>query len=210
MKRLFYLIVIITLPILVFFQWSKYRRFHPPTDYAYPISEAIDTQYHDPEIVLKYFQAAEATATYARYCWRKHRIDVKFPDLEDPEEAGKVQLYQQHLATAQALEKRLVQSATWKAAGYSQLDIQTLERSGMTPKDLQTQKLLGGDKLVRFGEESPSVWHIQKLLIAKGYDIRLDGIFDQETLSALNAFQAADSLPQTYGVDKEVLEALRR
>ena len=210
MKRLFYLIVIITLPILIFFQWSKYRRFHPPTEYTYPISEAIDDQYHDPEVVLRYYQAAEATGTYARYCWRKYRIDVKFPDLEDPEEAAKVQVYQQHLATAQALEKRLVQSATWKAQGLSQVDIQTLERTGMNPKELNIQRVLGGDKLVRFGEESPSVWHIQKLLIAKGYNIRLDGIFDQETLSALNAFQAGDSLPQTYGVDEEVLEALRR
>ena len=210
MKRLFYLIVIITLPILVFFQWSKYRRFHPPSEYAYPVSEAIDAQYHDPAVVLQYYQAAEATGTYARYCWRKHRIDVKFPNLEDPEEAAKVQIYQQHLATAQALEKRLVQSATWKTQGLSQLEIQTLERTGMTADDLHIQKLLGGDKLVRFGEESPSVWQIQKLLIDKGYNIRLDGIFDQETLSALNAFQATDSLPQTYGVDEDVLEALRK
>jgi len=36
----------------------------------------------------------------------------------------------------------------------------------------------------------------------------LDGIFDQETLSALQAFQAADSLPQSFGVDAEILDLL--
>ncbi len=205
MKRLAYLILIITLPLLVFFQWRKYRRFNPPTDYSYEINDAIDPQYHDPDVVLQYYQAAEATGTYARYCWRKHRVDVKVPDLEDPEEATMTKVYQQHLATAQALERRLLQSAKWKAQGLSTSEIQTLERSGMSSESLQTQKLLGADRLVRFGEESPSVWHIQKLLIAKGYNIRLDGIFDQETLTALNAFQAADSLAQTYGVDEEVL-----
>ncbi len=210
MKRLAYLILIISLPLLIFFQWRKYRRFNPPTDYSYEINEAIDAQYHDPEAVLQYYQAAEATGTYARYCWRKHRVDVKVPDLEDPEEAAMTKVYQQHLATTQALERRLLQSAQWKSQGLSTSEIQTLERSGMSPQSLQAQQLLGVDRLVRFGEESPSVWHIQKLLIAKGYDIRLDGIFDQETLAALNALQAADSLPQTYGVDEEVLGYLMK
>lgn len=208
MKRLFYLIVIIVLPILLFFQWKKYRRFNPPMEYSYPVNDSIDANYHDPGLVLTYYQAAEATGSYARYCWRKERIDVRYPNLDNPKEATAARTYQQHVATTQSLERKLLQSAKWKAQGMSNKEIQVMEGTGMNPTQLSYANILGDTGVVRLGAEGAGVWHIQRLLIQKGFEIRLDGIFDQETLAALNAFQLQDSLRQTYGVDQNVLQAL--
>ncbi|GAB4408986.1 MAG: hypothetical protein OHK0039_12430 [Bacteroidia bacterium] len=72
MKRLFYLTVIIVLPILAFFQFDKYRRFHPPSEYSYAPHKGIDLQYHDPEVLLRYYQLATEADTYARHIWYEH------------------------------------------------------------------------------------------------------------------------------------------
>ena len=210
MKRLFYLIVIIVLPLLLFFQWKKYRRFNPPTDYRYLLNDSIDANYHDPEQVLTYYRSAEATGTFARYCWRKKGIDVRHPNLDDPEEKLAVQTYQQYVATTQALERKLLQSAKWKDAGMSNQDIQRMEQSGLTASQYKHSQVLGSTGVIRMGDESSGVWNIQRLLIQKGYEIRLDGIFDQETLEALNTFQSQNGLRQTFGVDQEILTALMK
>ena len=210
MKRLFYLVVIIVLPLLLFFQWRKYRRFNPPTDYTYTVNDSIDPNYHDPERVLDYYQSAEATATFARYCWRKKGIDVRHPDLDDPEEALAVKTYQQHVAATQAIEQKLIQSANWKKSGMSNRDIKSIEQSGMTESQHKHSQILGEAGVIRMGDEGPGVWHIQRLLIQKGYEIRLDGIFDQETLEALNSFQSQNDRRQTFGVDQEILTALMK
>ena len=54
MKRLFYLICIICLPLILWFQWDKYQRFHPPLEYQYEASGQADLQYHDQEVVAQY------------------------------------------------------------------------------------------------------------------------------------------------------------
>ncbi len=209
MKRVFYIIMIIGIPIIIWFQYDRYRKFHPPKDYAFPINTDIDTNYHDPEVVLNYYKYALECETYARYCWKSHRVDVLAPNWEDPQEKAFAQTYNQMKATASVLEQRLLASSSMKADGYSHVEILRWEETGMDTQSYQMQQILEGrDGIVRLGEINDGVWRLQRLLNEKGYDIRIDGVFNQETLAALQSFQDTHNLKQTEGIDRETLEVL--
>lgn len=194
MKKLMYLVVIIALPLIVFFQYDHYVRHHPPADSGYPISGAIDADYHDPGIVLKYYETVEATSTFARYLWRKHKIDVRKTSPADGATADKVGLYHQYLATARHLEQQLIRSANWKQQGLSNDDIQYMEVHQVDAETMTIRKMLGEKDRLQFGDQSQAVLEVQKRLEKKGFSLRIDGIFDQETLQTVQAFQEANKL----------------
>jgi len=211
MKRIFYLIVIISLPILLWFQYDRYRRFNPPTDYRLELNPGIDVNYYDPEVVLQYYKYAHESETYARYCWKKHKVDVLAPQLNNPEEQEMARIYNQIKSTASFIEQKLLASANMKSQGYSNEDIRSWETTGLSPENFMIVQILGEPEgVIRMGEEGDGVWKLQRLFHEKGYDIRVDGVFDQETLIALNQFQETRNMKVTQGVDREVLEVLLR
>ncbi len=209
MKKIFYLIIIISLPILLWFQYDRYRRFNPPSDYRIELNPGIDANYHDPEVVLKYYQYVLECETYARYCWKKYKVDVLAPELSDPEEKKMAMTYNQIKTTASFLKQKLLASANMKVQGYSNDDIRAWEATGLSPKDFSIFQILGkSEGVIRIGEEGDGVWKLQRLFNEKGYNISVDGVFDRETLTALNQFQETHNMKVTQGVDREVLERL--
>lgn len=208
MKRIFYLVIIIGLPILIFFQYDRYRRFHPPQDYAFPLNDSIDVHYHDPEMVLKYYETAEQCATYARYCWREARVDVLRHDPYDPEHGDLVRRYQQMTSLARFLEGKLLASARLKAQGFSPADIREWEQQGISPTLFRVLQQTGPYPFIQVGEEGSAVMAIQRLLKARGRPLQVDGIFDQETQSAIIQAQEGLGLEVNGVVDRSMLEAL--
>lgn len=203
-----YLVVIIALPLIVFFQYDHYVRHHPPADSGYPISEAIDAEYHDPGIVLKYYETAEATSSYARFLWRKHKIDVRKTSPADGATADKTGRYHQYLATARHLEQQLIRSANWKEQGLSNDEIQYMESHQVDATTMTIRKMLREKTLLQFGDQSQAVMEVQKRLEGKGFPLRVDGIFDQETQQTVQAFQEANKLFPSGVADDITLRAL--
>jgi murein L,D-transpeptidase YcbB/YkuD len=208
MKRLFYLIIILSLPVLVYFQYVKYKRFHPPVDYEYVVNPDIDKEYHDPEVVHRYYQNALGVGSYARYIWRKHRTDVRFASPDDPAEAVYLETYNQTIARARFLEDRLLASAHLKKAGYSNSDIRIMESQGMSEQEFELWKLLKDHPVLKMGDQSSVVWKIQEMLVSLGYVMPIDGLFKWETRDAVKEFQNANKMFPSGSVDDITLKAL--
>jgi hypothetical protein len=210
MKQLFYLICIIGLPLIVFFQYDKYRRHHPESVYAYPVSEEIDTDYHNPDKVLRYYQLTEEIGAYGRYCWKEEQVDVLRSDTSDPEAGPMTRRYQELIASARFLENKLEQSARWKQAGYNNEQIAQMELGlGFQSEEEQAMdKVLNNQVLARLNDQGSLVYEVQKKLEERGMDLRVDGIFRFETQQKVRAFQEAENLFPSGAIDLATMRRL--
>ena len=208
MKRLFYLIVIIGIPVILFFQYQNWRKFSPPNEYDYQISEKIDINYFDQEVVKTYYQNAIEIGSFARSCWYTHGIDVRNYDQNDTESTSKAAYYNLLVAQTKQLEKQLEQSKAYKEAGYTNQEIIQLLESGMTPEMLRKQQMLEQHLNLQFGDLSQEVYNIQKLLNKKGYSTPIDGNFRNSTREILQKFQTDNGLAPTGITDKATLKVL--
>lgn len=207
MKKLAWIIVILLLVVIAFFQFRNFQRFHPGTDYDYPINTEIDAHYHDPQAVMEYYQTAYQAGNFARSIWSSERIDVKFPDAGDLEEESAARTYEQMLATAAFLEAKLVASANLKKQGFSNSDIRYIEESGIAPDQLNLRRQLGESTLKK-GDEGPAVHLLQERLLLQGFELPVDGKFLEQTEAAILAFQQKQGLIPTGVADPYTLEKL--
>lgn len=207
MKRIFFIVVIISLPIIAFFQYKKYVRFNPPTDYTYPINTEIDLNYYDQDLVDEYFAKSEEAALIARTLWVNQEIDVKFPDSESLEANASAKNYSRIIARLKQIEAVLIQSQQYKADGLSNDQIISIE-SGV-PLELVKIKI---NKLemtsLQIGDNSRFVWALQKKLIEKGYPHQLDGLFGADTQNALTRFQSDQGVFPSGAMNEEAFELL--
>lgn len=206
MKNLFFIIVIVTLPLIAFFQFQNWRKFHPPKDYTLAPSPEIDPNYHDPEVVLNYYTSLQQAATYARYCWKEYRVDVRSDYPADSKKQQYIKTHQNYLATAQMLKQKLVKSAAWKKQGYSNEEIINMESLGELPEELH--QLLTNKVMAKIGDKSQMVYQVQQELVEKGYAMPIDGVFKTETQEALKYFQRDQKLFPSGILDRITLERL--
>ena len=208
MKSLFYLIMVITLPLIAYFQYQSYRRFHPPTDYSWPISTEVDSNYHDPRVVLDYYERAEEIGTYARWAWSEHDLDVLHPDRDDPEAKEILHAYELRRANLRYLEGRLIQSAQWKEQGWDNESIISLEKDGAIEDRIIERELTRFEVLAQRGDENALIHHVQQLLTKHGYELKIDGVFDIETEETIKAFQADRAIFPSGKLDRQSLALL--
>ncbi|WP_020527164.1 peptidoglycan-binding domain-containing protein [Flexithrix dorotheae] len=209
MKKLAIILLIIALPIIIFFQYKQYERFHPPVNYTYPVNDSIDINYHDQLLVSKYYEQAFKVGAIARESWFNEDIDVRFPDLENIDARERAALYNQIIASVKHIEKILIQSKMLKAQGFNNEEIKTIEKEGISPKKFRYKKYLL-DKMIgaKKGDKNSGVWEVQKLLNTKGYKIPTDGIFDIRTDSAIRDFQTKNNLYPSGIAEEDVLDVL--
>ncbi len=208
MKRLMYLVIIVALPLIAYFEYDHYVRHHPPVGCEYAINAAIDTQYYDPKTVQDYYESAEAVSTYARYLWKKHKIDVLSDNPADGEKAEALRTHRRYLATARYLEGRLLRAAELKALGFSNDEIRYMEQQQVKPEEMQVRKFFGRYTQLQIGDQNQTVMDMQKLLNAKGYTLRIDGIFNQETRQVVQKFQESAQLFPSGVMDDITLREL--
>lgn len=205
MKRIFYIIGIVTLPIIVLLQLDKCRRYHAPSEFDYVVNEDIDKDYFDPDVVLKYYQTALEAGTFARHCWKVDRLDVRRGDISDPDLQSKIRTYQAYLSSAKYLENKLLKSAAYKSQGLSNEDIQYIEENGLDMKTFRVHRLLNGRPGFGIGDVGSEVMEIQKLLQARGKTLQLDGVFDVETESVILDFQKENMLYPSGKAEEKTL-----
>jgi len=217
MKKILILILIVIVSIFVYNQYKEYQRFHPDNA-NYTVSEAIDLNYHDQTTLYKYNEAVESLNGYTITQWSANEIDVRSPENDDTETQYAVNVYAKKLAKVKYYEAKLEQSLKLKNEGLSNTDIKYIEEKGIT-KDTYTRSLkakkykqmmlqeLPKNNLVD-GEKNAFVYQIQKLLVKKGFDIPVDGVYKNITSDALKAFEEKNQLFPDGKIDVMTLEAL--
>lgn len=200
MKRLFYLIVIIGLPVIAYFQFENYRALHPPEDYTLTPNPEIDASYHDPQVVLNYYTLLQEAKSFAGSCWENDRFNVKTTDPVDPDHQELMARYHQYLATAQHLEQKLIQSAKWKKEGFSNENIQKMETQDPMTRMLERWKE-NSIEVATKGEKNELVFKVQEKLNTLGITMPIDGVFDTETETGIITFQNQKSLFPSGKID---------
>ncbi|MEP1095850.1 MAG: peptidoglycan-binding protein [Cyclobacteriaceae bacterium] len=207
MKKILFIILIITLPLIAFFQYKEYTRFNPPSSYEYMISEAIDANYHDPELVTEYFSKAIEIGSFARTKWRSESIDVRFPDQNSTIEMNAANYYNQLLARTKQLEAVLSNSKNLKDQNFSDSEIKFME-SGF-PRNLIESRIDRNSMVqLAIGSNSRFVWKLQERLISKGYPHTLDGLFGTATQTALITYQNDQGIFPSGAMNDEVFDLL--
>ncbi|RAJ17760.1 peptidoglycan-binding domain-containing protein [Olleya aquimaris] len=217
MKKILIAILVVIVLIFSYNQYKEFQRFHPKHA-NYKISESIDLNYHNQEMVYNYNEAVEQLNSYATMQWSANEIDVKSPESDDAETTLAVNTYAKKLAKVKFYETKLEQSKQLKDKGYTNADIQNFEQIGLTVEAYNTHvnnekfknRLLNAlpKTNLRTGERSPFVFEIQKLLVKKGYDIPVDGVYMTITANAIKDFEAKNNLFADGNIDEVTLEAL--
>lgn len=207
MKKILLGIVVITLLLITFFQYKKYRRFNPPSNYEYAISADIDVNYHDQAMVNEYYQNAVEIGAFARMKWTSESIDVRFPDDDSMEEVNASKYYNRLLSRTQFIEEKLKRSAELKGTGLSNDQVRLVE-SGVPVSLLDLMENKDAITVLSIGDQSRFVWELQKRLIARGYEHQLDGVFGIATQNALLTFQNDQGIYPSGAMNDEVFALL--
>lgn len=216
MKQLIILILITILGFIVYDFYKDWDRFHAP-EYHYSTEAIIDEEYHNQDVVLMYHDAITDLNSFIKLQWTANDIDVRLPEDDDLETTLAVKEYAQKLARVTYLEQKLAQSANYKSKGWNNQQIIDFENNHSTPEEIKT---IGQKSLLkqlydnqweisqRIGAKNALIYETQRILIAKGYDITLDGVFAKATMEALSDFESKNNLYPDGKLDVLTFEAL--
>jgi len=214
MKQIIIFLLVIILAIIGYSQYKQYERFSFK-NYEYEISDKIDLDYHDKSSLYKYYEAIEGVNSYIGSQWSLNRIDVRSPEDDDAETKLAVDTYTKKLAKVKHYEAQLEKSKALKDKGLSNDDIKLFENKGITLLDKQKTEadarmmsMFNNNANLRLGERNAFVYELQKLLVKKGFDIPIDGVYQNITSNAILDFEAKNNLFPDGKIDLLTLEAL--
>lgn len=207
MKKLVFIVIIVTLPLIAFFQFQNYRRFNPPVAYEYAISDEVDVNYYNQELVDEYFTKAVEIGAFARLKWRNEGLDVRFPDEGNQADVNAAKYWNELTARVKLLEQKLIFSKTLKTQGHTNQEVRIAE-SGFEVENLDLLKEQEGIQGIQVGDQSRYVWMVQKRLIEKGYEHELDGLFGDDTQNAITSFQNDQGIYPEGLINEETFELL--
>lgn len=214
MKQIIIFLLVIILAIIGYNQFKQYQRFSLK-NYEYKISDDIDLNYHDKGTLYKYYEAVEGVNMYIASQWSANRIDVRSPKGDDEETKLAVGAYAKKVAKAKFFEAQLENSKKLKDSGLTNDDIKLFENEGITinekhkaESDAKMKAMFINNGNLQLGERNAFVFELQKLLVKKGFDIPIDGVYQSITVNAITDFEARNSLFPDGKIDLLTLEAL--
>lgn len=207
MKKILFGIIAISLVLITYFQYTNWKRFNPPVDYSYAISDEIDVNYYNSSEVMEYFEKANEIGAFARQNWSSNEIDVRFPNEASIDEVNAAKYYNQLISRVSFLEQKLKNSITLKSEGFSNADIEIIE-SGYPKMLLKSGIDRNSMSALQIGDQSRFVWYLQQKLIEKGYPHQLDGLFGTDTQNALTTYQNDQGLYPSGAMNTEVFDKL--
>lgn len=219
MKQIIIALLSIILLILGYNLYSDYKRFHSPgTDYV--SNQKIDKNYYDKVTLQNYYQAIEDVNGYVRMAWANDGVDVRNPEDNDEDTKAIVAGYTQKLGVVKMYEDRLIQSAKMKSEGLTDKDVIYFGESGFKSKDydefIKRKFLIDSFKSnpekysLKVGDYGSFIFELQRLLVKKGYDIPVDGVFRDITLKAIGQFELKNGLLPDGKIDTVTLDYLMR
>ena len=214
MKQIIIFLLVVILAIIVYGQYKQYERFSLE-NYEYVPSDNIDLDYHNKDLLYKYYESIEAVNNYIGSQWSINRIDVRSPEEDDAESRLAVDKYTKRMAKVKFYEAQLEKSKTLKDKGLTNDDIKLFENEGLTLKQLQKTEasnkmmtLFANNYNVKIGEQNAFIHELQKLLVKKGFDIPIDGVYKSITSNAIMEFESQNNLFPDGKIDLLTLEAL--
>ncbi len=208
MKKLLMLVIIIALPIIAYFQYENWKRYNTPSNFSYPISDKIDVNYHDANIVRQYYENAIEIGRFAKEVYANSEIDVLAPDNTNSEALNASKYYHGLISSTKYLEAMLIKSAKSKESGLNNDDVKLVENLGINPSSLASYKMKDQYIGMQLGSKGNYVWKLQRALIDRGYDLPIDGKFGDETDLQLKTFQTSIATFPSGVVDEYTFEKL--
>lgn len=210
MKQILIAILIAIIGLWGYSIYANGKRFKFPSEYDYTKSESIDPQYHNPLLLDEYLMLSQDIGEYARRQWRHEKIDVRQPDSQDDEEMAAADRYKRMIARADMLGTLLTQSAEWKSEGLTN-DAVALKELGEAGAESFSDQIMSSviSAPLKRGDRSQTVMEFQKLLASKGFELKIDGIFDAETEAAVRSFQNKNGLFESGQIDGWMWNALK-
>lgn len=200
MKQIIIVLLLIIAFLIGYGKYSEYKRYNSP-EVDYKMSESIDLNYHNQEVVMNYYDAVESLNSFVMMQWTANEIDVRTPEEDDNETNVAVKVYAKKLAKVKYYESQLEKSSTLKEKGLSNDVIKGLEETGITIENLEKAKriamiksMFDPSKSIRTKEESVFIFEVQKCLVKNGFDIKVDGVYMIETSDAIKAFEEKNQL----------------
>ena len=200
MKQIIIVLLIIIAALIGYGKYSQYQRYNSPGA-DYEKKDNIDLSYHNQEVVMNYHAAVESLNSYVATQWSANHIDVRTPKKDDKETEVSVANYAKKMANVKYYEAILEQSLLLKEKGISNVDIKHLEQTGI---DLETQKkatkiemiknMFNPSIAIKTRDKSAFIYEVQKRLVANGFEIKVDGIYLDETSDAIKAFEKNNKL----------------
>lgn len=217
MKKILIAILVVILLIFAYNQYQDYQRFHPK-QVNYTTTETVDLNYHNQDVVYNYYEAIEELNHYIISQWTVNRIDVRNPENDDVETEYASKQYAKKLARVKFYEGKLTQSHTLKKEGLANKDIKLFEEKNLSSKEYKMQHKALAFKAFMFenlpknnlfsGQTNAFVYEMQKLLVKKGYNIPVDGVYKNITSEAIKDFETKNNLFADGIIDRLTLEAL--
>jgi len=180
MKQLIIFLLIIIVALIGYGKYSQYQRYNSPGS-DYQKNNKIDLNYHNQEVLISYNTAIESLNSYVAIQWSANDIDVRTPEDDDNETKVAVAGYAKKMATVKYYEAILEQSSLLKEKGVSNDEIKFLEENGL---DTETHKKAIKTQLIK------SMFDPSK----NGFDIKVDGIYLEETSDAIKDFEEKNKL----------------
>lgn len=214
MKKLLIVLIMIVVLIFAYNQYKEYQRFHPE-NYNYKTSQNIDLEYFNQDIVYNYFEAVQSLNGFAALQWSANEIDVKSPENDDEATQYIVEEYNKKLAKVKYYEAKLEASKQLKDEGFTNAQIIDKLEGNTAPKNSEVaefnakiKSMFNPSSKIRLGEKSAFIYEIQKLLVKKGYDIPVDGVYKNITQDAIYKFEEKNKLFPDGNLDVLTLDAL--
>ncbi len=215
MKQIIIFLLVIIALIIGYGQYKQYKRF-TLENYEYKVNDNIDLDYHNKAFLLDYYEAVEALNNYVITQWSANDIDVRSPEDDNKESQEASRIYTKKLANVKFYEDQLLKASKLRAEGMTSQDLVLYEQEGITVQEKLREehkaKLLkmfnSASNGIKLGDQSAFVYEIQRLLIDKGHDIPLDGVFRNITTEALMAFETKQGLYPDGKLDVFTLDKL--
>ncbi|WP_452225356.1 peptidoglycan-binding domain-containing protein [Lacinutrix chionoecetis] len=217
MKKILIFILVVIVLIFAYGEYKDYQRFHPENANIKPAKE-IDLNYYNKETVYNYYEALETANNYMQMQWSANEIDVRSPEDDDEETVLAVAEYGKKLAKVNYYKSILERSQTLKNEGLNNDDIRLFETKGLSVTAYNENEKETGHKQLMLdmmpqkvlfsGEKSAFVFEMQKLLVKKGYDIPVDGVYKNITSEALKSFEEKNNLFPDGKIDIMTLKML--
>tara|TARA_B100000446_G_C10530338_1_gene333466 strand:- start:768 stop:1418 length:651 start_codon:yes stop_codon:yes gene_type:complete len=214
MKKLLIVLIMVILLIFAYNQYKEYQRFHPE-NYNYKTGQNIDIEYYNQDVVYNYFEAVQSLNGFAAMQWSANKIDVKSPENDDDATQYIVEEYHKKLAKVKYYEAKLEASKQLKKEGFTNSQIKAKLEGNTAPKNSEVaefntkiKSMFNPSSKIRLGEKSAFIYEIQKLLVKKGYDIPVDGVYKNITQDAIYKFEEKNNLFPDGDLDVLTLDAL--
>lgn len=214
MKQIIILLLIIIASFIGYGKYEQHQRFNTPK-VNYKTDASLDINYYNKDIVYRYYNAIEDLNSFVMLQNSANNIDVRKPEDDDEKTKAAVKIYADKLAKIKYYEAFLAQSNALKQQNLTNADIKDLETKGIalaTQNKIQEinkiKSLFDANKKINYGQKSALIYEVQKILVAKGFEIKVDGIYKIETQNAIKNFESKNNLFADGELDTLTLDAL--